>query len=218
MNSDTKKPRFIIIEGPAGVGKTTMQKFLSDFFLLRNTVVDTLPEFSNNKFGEFIEEHSQFEHKTPSWLLGLNGLMIFLSDKIKVLEDAQFEKDKLWICDRFITTQFVLGLNAISTPKDKVLGRDIIQRVFDWSLEKISKHSVFIFLDNNLEILQSRLENRINRALTQQELNNLELEINGYRKLANSIEAKNTFVIDANLAVNEVGNKISKLLYSVWQQ
>jgi thymidylate kinase len=218
MDINIKKPCLIIIEGPAGVGKTTMQKYLLDTFSIKNMSIDSLPEFSNNEIGLLIKENCQYENENPNWLSGINGLMLFLADKISVLETTYHEWEKIWICDRFITTQFVLGLNAISNEKDSLLAKETIQRVFEWSLEKISEQSIFIFLDSNLDILQSRLENRINRSLTKLELNNLELEINGYRKLANSIEAKNVFIIEANHSVNDVGNKISKLIYSVWKQ
>ena len=140
------KPILIVLEGPAGVGKTTMQKFLHESISLKNVIVDSLPEFSNSKIGKLIEEHSYFKQENPSWLLGINGLMIFLADKIKVLENAQYDKEKLWICDRFITTQYILGLKEISGKKDNLFAKEIIQRVFDWSLEKISEQSIFFFL------------------------------------------------------------------------
>ena len=144
--------------------------------------------------------------------------MIFLADKVEVLENAQYDKEKLWICDRFITTQYILGLKEIGDKRDNLFAKEIIQRVFDWSLEKISKQSVFIFLDSTIDILQKRLEIRTKRNLTLQELNNLEFEINGYKNLANSIEAKNTFIVEANNSVSEIGNQIMKLIYSTWQQ
>lgn len=218
MDKYRKKPILIIIEGPAGVGKTTMQDFLHNSLSLKSIAVNTLPEFSNNRLGKLIEEHSCYGYDKPNWLIGINGLLLFLADKINVLEIAQMDREKIWLCDRFIPTQFVLGLQAIRSKEDSLFAKETIQRIFDWSLKKISEQSVFVFLDGNVDVLQSRLEKRIGRKLNQQELNNLEYEINGYRKLANSIETNNIFVVDANHSINNVGNKISKLIYSVWQQ
>jgi thymidylate kinase len=216
MNKDKHNPNLIILEGPTGVGKTTIQDFLQKTLKSKKIHVDILPEFSKNKFGKLIERNSHYGQEKPDWLMGISGLMLFLADKINRIEMARMDTGKIWICDRFISTEFILGLKMISEKEDNLFAQKTIQQVSEWSLKKISKHSIFVFLDGNVDILQRRLEKRIARKLTQQEFRNLDDEIRGYRQLVNSWKDQNTFVVENNSSVNIVGNKILNWICSKW--
>jgi len=216
MKKNRHNPTLIILEGPTGVGKTTIQDFLQNALKSKKIHVDILPEFSKNKLGQLIEKNSHYGQEKPEWLMGISGLMLFLADKINRIETARMDAGKIWICDRFISTEFILGLKTISGKEDNLFAQETIQQVFEWSLKKISKHSVFVFFDANVDILQGRLEKRIARRLTQQELINLDDEVREYRQLVNSWKNQNTFVVENNSSVDIVGNKILNWIYSKW--
>ncbi len=217
MDINEKKPRLIILEGPAGVGKTSVQKYLSEAFSLKNINVGTLSEFSENELGKFIKKNSRYEFENPYWLKGINGIMFFLADKINMLDVAHLEGNKIWICDRFISTQFILGVRTVNNVEDKLFANEIIQRTFDWSMKMISDNSIIIFLDSNIDILKRRLKNRIDRELSQQEISDLEYEITEYRRLAVSLNYKNTIKVNADQSINDIGDEILDLSFTLWQ-
>ena len=104
----------------------------------------------------------------------------------------------------------------IGEKEDKIFAHKIIQQVSLWAFKKISKHSLIIFLDASINILQMRLKKRIDRKLTRQELKYLDNEIRHYCKLANSLKSKNTFIVHTNDSINIAGDKVLKLVYSKW--
>lgn len=214
---DKKKPILIILEGPAGAGKTTIQEFLLQSLKSQKKIIDVLPEFSKNKLGQLIKNNCQYGQEKPKWLTGISGLMLFLVDKINKIDKATIDGNKIWICDRFITTEFILGFNMINQKEDNLLAHEIVQNVYKWSLKKISKQSVFIFLDCSFDILKNRLEKRIARKLTQSELYSLDNEISGYSQLAKLLNCPNILVVDSNSSVSIVGDKIINHLSSKYQ-
>jgi thymidylate kinase len=214
MNSNKKKPRLIIIEGPAGVGKTTIQFLLQKTLKSKKIDVDILPEFSKNNLGQLIKNNCQYGQIKTDWLTGISGLMLFLAEKINKIEIASVDVEKIWICDRFTTSEFILGFKSISKKEDILFAQQTVKHVYEWYINKISKHSIFIFLDCNSDILKERLEKRIARKLTNPELICLNDEIQGYRQLAKTLKTTNTLVVNGDDSVNVISNKILKHIYS----
>lgn len=216
MRNHIKKPNLIILEGPASVGKTALQKFLQNTLESKTMHVEILPEFSNNAIGRLLESNCKYGQPQPDWLQGISGLMLFIKDKINEINKAINNPNITWICDRFFCSQFILGLKSIRSKEDTLFAQKIIQQVSELYLKKISKVSLFIFLDGNVDILQKRLEMRIHRKLTKQELKSLNDDILGYRQLAISYDTPNTYIVVTDLSINIVGNKILDFINSKW--
>lgn len=208
--------KLIILEGPAGVGKTTLQRFLYKKIKTKGLNVGILPEFSQDKFGRLIENNCQFGQKKPEWLTEVGGLWIFLSHKINQLEIVLSKRNKIWILDRYLLSQFILGLRLIEKKEDKIFARKTIQLISDWIFKKISKQSFVIFLDAEIEILQKRLEQRINRKLSSKEIDLLKDEIKQYRILSESLKIKNVFKFQTDNSTNVVGEKVFQFISTKW--
>src|SRR5438132_1501937 len=103
---ESDKPYLIALEGPAGAGKTTLQRALGQAFTDEGIRIHLVPEFSDSPLGGAIRNCAHFGQAKPSWLLGLSGILAFLSDKVHLL-DAARDPGVVWISDRFITSQLV---------------------------------------------------------------------------------------------------------------
>src|SRR5712692_1203611 len=71
--SASEKPRLIVIEGPAGVGKTTLTQHLSQRLAARGISTLALREFSDSPLGIALEDSSYYGQARPPWVLGVGG-------------------------------------------------------------------------------------------------------------------------------------------------
>lgn len=215
MKAGRHKTRLIILEGPAGVGKTTLQEYLYKNLTLKGLPVSLLPEFTNHASGKLIKKNSKYGQQKPEWLIGMGGMLAFLSDKITALEEAVRNPDRIWICDRFIATQFVLGLKGI---EDKKVAEQIIRQINDWARNNFSVKSCLVLLDAPLDVLRKRLSLRMKRNLTPVETELLKGEMAQYSKIKLYFGTWQRMRVKATDELHEVGDKIITELLLKWKK
>jgi thymidylate kinase len=176
----------LIIEGPAGVGKTSIVNILKSKFTQLNIPAGIITEFSENNFGRLVEQNAAYGKPKPDWLKGLAGFFIFLSDKINSLNNIAANPGITWICDRFFDTQIVVGLNGIDKPQEREFAENITKSLASLYLDKLPANALFVFLKADLGTLIKRLELRIERPLNENEITELENEVAGYDAVKSS--------------------------------
>lgn len=137
---------FIAIEGPIGVGKTSLAKKLSshfNFFLLKE-IVEENPFL--NKFYEDIDEWS-FQTE-----------MFFLCNRFKQLEDV--EKDYLnqqvpVMADYHILKNIIFARRTL--PSDKL---DKYEQIYDILTKDMALPNLLIYIDASLDTLMTRIKHR----------------------------------------------------------
>lgn len=177
------KPRLIVLEGPAAVGKTTLQHLLWSELGADGITTKCIPEFSESVLGESLRDNSQFGDSKPDWMIGLGGTLAFLADKTKLLEDALRTPETVWICDRLITSQLVLGVKGITREREKELVMTMVRVLSGWIEASFAKDSIMILIEAPIAVLKNRLEARVGRPPTPDELRLLVEEIDSYAAL-----------------------------------
>ena len=210
-------PRLIILEGPAGVGKTTLSLYLKEGLIRKGIDAKTIPEFSNSPLGSLIEQNSLYGSSVPYWLTGVGGSMAFLADIMASIDLEKSDSNHVWIADRFTISQLILGLNAIGGPEEKKTMMRIIIEASDLVNTYFSKDSLLIILEAPINLLRIRLEERLNKPLSQNQLRTLKEEIEGYSSLKYSFHSWKVININATNNVKIVGNNIIDLILKRWQ-
>jgi len=163
---------FITVEGPIGVGKTSLAKAISEHFqfhLLRE-IVDENPFL--DKFYDDIEEWS-FQTE-----------MFFLCNRYKQLEDIEkhyLSQEKSVVADYHILKNIVFAKRTLKDAQqfDKYL------KIYDILTADMPRPNVIIYLNAGLDTLLSRIEKRgrdFEKKISPLYLKQLSLDYDEYMK------------------------------------
>lgn len=143
---------FIVVEGPIGVGKTTLTKLLA-------------AEFSYASLTEIVEENpflGKFYENIEEW--SFQTEMFFLCNRYKQLEDTQ-EKLRLGIpvvADYHVFKNLIFARRTLPTHQlDKYV------RIYDILTEEAPEPTVIIYIHASLPTLLKRINQR-GRSIEQQ--------------------------------------------------
>ncbi len=148
MNEDTfvpKRPLYIAIEGPIGVGKTTLTNLLSEHLHAR-TVYE---EFEENPFlRRFYEDRKSVAFQTQLFFLlcrfkqqqRLKQQDLFEQN---IVSDYLFNKDRIFAC--------------INLDGDELM---LYDRIFDIMSPRLTKPDLVVYLTAPLEVLFARIHKR----------------------------------------------------------
>jgi len=164
-----KKQLFISVEGPIGVGKTTLTKILSkhlNSFSLREIIEE------NPYLKDFYQNIEEYSFQTE---------MFFLCNRIKQLEDVQVHKlDKgipvvadYNIIKNLIFAGLTLSLNHFQKYK----------QVYPILIENLPQPDIIIYLNGDVDLLMKRIEIRdrpFERNMSRQYIENLSNEYEHY--------------------------------------
>ncbi|MAR77428.1 MAG: deoxynucleoside kinase [Gammaproteobacteria bacterium] len=139
------KHKFIVVEGPIGVGKTTLATKLSNTF---NSQL-ILEDFSQNKF------LSKFYEDVDRWSLATQ--LSFLLDRSEEFTKDKYDKIKNSeiISDYFIDKDKLFAKTVLS--RDEF---DLYMKIYDNLKLKIPKPDLIIYLQAKTETLLERIKNR----------------------------------------------------------
>tara|TARA_B100001758_G_C18409582_1_gene614646 strand:- start:837 stop:1478 length:642 start_codon:yes stop_codon:yes gene_type:complete len=139
------KHKFIVVEGPIGVGKTTLATKLSNTF---NSQL-ILEDFSKNKF------LSKFYEDVDRWSLATQ--LSFLLDRSEEFTKDKYDKIKNSeiISDYFIDKDKLFAKTVLS--RDEF---DLYMKIYDNLKLKIPKPDLIIYLQAKTETLLERIKNR----------------------------------------------------------
>jgi thymidylate kinase len=213
---ESGKPYLIVLEGPAGVGKTTLQHFLWQAFIANGIKASLLPEFSDSPLGEALRSNTNYGQPKPSWVLSAGGVLAFLADKLYLLEAAARNPSDVWIADRFITSQLILGLSGIETEQDRELMRQIIMLIFQLIDEHFSDGSCLVFMEAPLDVLKQRLQKRTGQLLSQAQMLLLEEEIRQYAHLTFPWNKWNQFHLNSSAPLESLAKQLISAISSQW--
>ncbi|MEH7125570.1 deoxynucleoside kinase [Bacillus sp. JJ1532] len=137
---------FITVEGPIGVGKTSLAKAISDHFefALLKEIVD-----ENPFLGKFYENIEEWSFQTE---------MFFLCNRYKQLADIQnhfLKKDKPVVADYHILKNLIFAGRSLNTQEyEKYL------KIYDILTVDMPKPNVVIYLHASLETILKRIRLR----------------------------------------------------------
>lgn len=214
----SNKPRIIALEGAAGVGKTAVQRLLYQALVNKGIPVKIISEFTDSPLGEILKENCQYGSPRPNWLTNTGGTFAFLADKLHALEMASQMPEFIWITDRLITTQLILGLRDIHSELNKTLIREIISVLSSLVKGYFSNDSFLILLEAPLEELKKRMEERIGSPLEGEQLSLLKQEIQDYSNLDRSFEEWNSLRVIASGSIDLVVETLLDEVESKWSQ
>jgi deoxyguanosine kinase len=137
---------FITVEGPIGVGKTSLSKAISDHyhFHLLKEIVD-----ENPFLGKFYSNIEEWSFQTE---------MFFLCNRYKQLEDINkqyLQMNKSVVADYHIYKNLIFSKRTLKNEQyDKYL------KIYDILTEDMPKPNLIIYLSASLETLLSRISKR----------------------------------------------------------
>ncbi len=187
----------IILEGPSGTGKTTIQEALHTNLRNQGLEVDMLPEFSHSPLGQKLRNESIFGVPLPPYLLELSGAFAYLSDKLFLLEEAAQAENRICIMDRFIISQAILGSYFTEDLASKQLLFNLIREIYYLIQTKFSPKSRLFILEAPSEVITARLEKRLQRTLRAEEKAFIQENKEAYRQFPYSDFEWPTFFCDS---------------------
>lgn len=205
---DLPQSTLIILEGPSGTGKTTIQKALQASLLSQGLEVDILPEFSHSPLGQKLREESIFGVALPPYLLELSGAFAYLSDKLFLLEEAAQARNRIFIMDRFIISQAILGSYFTEELASKELLLNLIREIFFLVQNKFSAKSRLFILEASPEVLVDRLEHRLQKKLPDSEKNFIQENSQAYRQFPYTDFAWPAFFCSTEVSTQDSLHKI----------
>lgn len=208
----SEKPFLIALEGPAGVGKTALQHFICEELVSRGINAAALPEFSSSLLGELLERHAAYGEAKPSWSVELGGLLAYVADKVSLVEGIIGLPRDIFISDRFLSSQLILGVREITGQLERRLATKIISQTMEWAAQQFAENSVLVFLEAPVEMLAERLEQRLGATLLQTQRTLLDDEIREYRSLDFSLPRFKQVRVDATPPIEIVANQIISLI------
>jgi deoxyguanosine kinase len=137
---------FITVEGPIGVGKTSLAKAIADHyqFALLKEIVD-----ENPFLGKFYENIEEWSFQTE---------MFFLCNRFKQLGDINthyLEKNEPVVADYHIIKNLIFAQRTLSNDEYKKYFK-----IYQILTEDMPKPNVVIYLNASLDTLLSRIEMR----------------------------------------------------------
>ena len=207
----SKMKKLIILEGPSGSGKTTFCNGLAEMLSFSDLKCKILEEFSSSMIGKTLRENVKYGTDQGDWLKGLGGMLVFLGDKMAQIEKELVSEFDIIIADRFLLTQFVLGIEQIYGKRSQQCGKDIINECCQLVFGLIQYEVLIVLLECDIEILKNRLTKRIERKLSMDEMDSLTMQSINYGKLKN---------IQWNVPVLEVlnENKMDQVLNHIYKK
>ncbi|MBD3244612.1 MAG: dTMP kinase [Candidatus Moranbacteria bacterium] len=159
----SKKGNFIVIEGIDGSGKATQCNLLFKKLLQKKIKVKKIdfPKYYDNFFGRLIGEclagkHGDFLKIDPYIVSVLYGADRFESKKTI---QNWLKKGYIVISDRYVSSNQIHQGAKIQTPKEKQKLLKWIEKM-EYSLFKVPKPDLTIFLDVSVEVSQNLLKNK----------------------------------------------------------
>jgi deoxyguanosine kinase len=138
-------PRYLIVEGPIGVGKTTLVHKLAERFQAR-TVLEVFEE--NPFLADFYADRGRFAFQTE---------MFFLLSRYR--QQEEFAQDdlftRLWVSDYLLTKCRIFARLTLSEPE-----LALYDRVYSVLAPRVPKPDVVISLTAPLEVLLGRIRRR----------------------------------------------------------
>ncbi|WP_138419205.1 deoxynucleoside kinase [Aquibacillus sediminis] len=137
---------FIAVEGPIGVGKTSLAKELASYFelhLLKEIVEE------NPFLGKFYDDIEEWSFQTE---------MFFLCNRYKQLEDIDrkfLKQDKPVIADYHISKNMIFAKRTL-----KPMQFNKYEKIYHILTEDMPKPNMMIYLDASLDTLLSRIQKR----------------------------------------------------------
>ncbi len=183
------KVPFIAIEGPIGIGKTSLAKKISshfDFHLLKEIVE------GNPFLGKFYDDISEWSFQTE---------MFFLCNRYKQLEDIEkkyLNADKPVVADYHITKNMIF---ARRTLKEQQLEK--YEQIYEILTKDMPLPNMLIYLNGSLETILQRIQKR-GREIEQNIMPSyLEQLSQDYEHFMNEFEKRNPEIpiirIDGNI-------------------
>ncbi len=180
MSSEIMSPTAVVIEGPAGSGKTFLATRLLKFLANCGVRVSLCPEFSPTQFGTLLAEMASYGEQEPSdAILGFSGVMRFLADKMFMFEAAAASDMEVCVFDRGFITQLILGLWGVPSLHQQAAER-VIMSLHRSSVSLFSNKSQLLFVNPDRAVIQARLMERTGAALTSHLLSRMEYEFERY--------------------------------------
>ncbi|WP_278926198.1 deoxynucleoside kinase [Staphylococcus auricularis] len=171
------KKTFIAIEGPIGVGKTSLAHKLSQTygFHEENEIVDENPFLS-----DFYDDISKWSFQTE---------MFFLCNRYKQFQDLQHVTTDI-VSDYHIYKNKIFAHNTLTTDEYSKFSR-----IYDILTEDLEMPNMIIFLDADLSVLQQRIAQR-NRSFEHQIEDDYLLQLQrAYNRYYNELKSEGADVI-----------------------
>lgn len=204
MKKNTTKGFFVAIDGPNGVGKTTLLEEIEKIIKSKNVQLHKTKEPTNSILGKFIREISE----------EINGdtlACLVSADRYEHLKNEiipELKKGKIVITDRYILSSLILQV------------MDGVKESFILNLNsKIIKPDLQLAIFAEEEIIQNRLKQR--DKLTRFEKNNQsKKEINNMKKGIDKLRKLNVEVlcINNNDDLEYNANKIADYIIENWRK
>ena len=204
MKKNTTKGFFVAIDGPNGVGKTTLLEEIEKIIKSKNVQLHKTKEPTNSILGKFIREISE----------EINGdtlACLVSADRYEHLKNEiipELKKGKIVITDRYILSSLILQV------------MDGVKESFILNLNsKIIKPDLQLAIFAEEEIIQNRLKQR--DKLTRFEKNNQsKKEINNMKKGIDKLRKLNVEVlcINNNDDLEYNANKIEDYIIENWRK
>ena len=203
LKKNTTKGFFVAIDGPNGVGKTTLLEEIEKIIKSKNVQLHKTKEPTNSILGKFIREISE----------EINGdtlACLVSADRYEHLKNEiipELKKGKIVITDRYILSSLILQV------------MDGVKESFILNLNsKIIKPDLQLAIFAEEEIIQNRLKQR--DKLTRFEKNNQsKKEINNMKKGIDKLRKLNVEVlcINNNDDLEYNANKIADYIIENWR-
>ncbi|SNZ02171.1 deoxyguanosine kinase [Terribacillus aidingensis] len=171
---------FIAVEGPIGVGKTSLAKRISDHFhyeLLKEIVEE------NPFLGKFYEDIDE-------WSFQLE--MFFLTNRYKQLNDIRrdyLSQQKPVVADYHIAKNMIFAQRTLAAAE-----YEKYSKIFSILTEDVALPNMVIYLDASLETLLKRIEMRARAAEQHIQPDYLEQLTADYRNFMDQFEEENPHI------------------------
>lgn len=194
---------FVSFEGIDGSGKTTITKYLYDYFLNKGVLVMLTREPGGNEIAEKIRNivldpnNVTMDDRTEALLYAASRRQHLIEKVLPALE-----KGTLVLCDRFVDSSIAY----------QGYGRGIgANEVLSINLFAIDNHmpDITFFLDIDLETSLSRVDHRGEAdRLEQSGMDFFKRVYNGYQEIIKTTAQERIQVIDANRSVEAIAQDI----------
>lgn len=202
------KPRLLCIEGPAGIGKTTLSNVLFFKAKQNDLNIKVISEFSSTELGGYLSKTLERFTNNPSSLSTAQTLIHCICDKLASLLDPHPPQSAITVIDRGFISQTVLAIPNISANNELSLALSLIDFCNNWLTSCYELKTLFLSLpvDENIK----RLEGRLGRPLNVEEIEIMNYEVKQYHALAKHHNTKSLGAhhVDASLSPEKIAESI----------
>jgi thymidylate kinase len=211
------RARIIVLEGAAGTGKTALRASLERALRKEGYSVKKIPEFSGTPLGKAVKNSSFHGATRPPWLVGMGGTLAYLADKIHLIETVDVSEHTIWIADRFILTQLVLGLKQIPQRQNADLLRRFINDLSELMGSRFAEDSLLVILDSSVPILRRRLYKRSGKILSREQLRSLRIERQMYSSSVINVRGWKTIRLDSSDPIIITSRRLMAKIRRLWK-